>query len=189
MYYAGSTSLVAADMLRLMLKEAPWMVLLTFVAVTLLMWLNFRTPRWTMLALLPLVVGVLWMLLVMELLGMKLNFYNMVVLPAVLGIGNDAGAHLVHRYRERGPGSIMQVLRSTGEHVTMASLTTMMGFAGLLLSFHPGLRSIGELAVVGIGTTLLAALVFLPALIQWLEDREKRPAPEPEAAPTTSLSK
>ena len=188
-YYAGSTSLVAADMLRLLLKEAPWMVLLTFVAVTLLMWLNFRTPRWTMLALLPLVVGVLWMLLVMELLGMKLNFYNMVMLPAVLGIGNDAGAHLVHRYRERGPGSILQVLRSTGEHVTMASLTTMMGFAGLLLSFHPGLRSIGELAVVGIGTTLLAALVFLPALIQWLEDREKRPAPEPEAAPTTSLSK
>jgi len=188
-YYAGSTSLVAADMLRLLLKEAPWMVLLTFVAVTLLMWLNFRTPRWTMLALLPLVVGVLWMLLVMELLGMKLNFYNMVMLPVVLGIGNDAGAHLVHRYRERGPGSILQVLRSTGEHVTMASLTTMMGFAGLLLSFHPGLRSIGELAVVGIGTTLLAALVFLPALIQWLEDREKRPAPEPEAAPTTSLSK
>jgi len=189
-YYAGSTSLVAADMLRLMLKEAPWMVLLTFAAVTLLMWLNFRTPRWTMLALLPLVVGVLWMLLVMELLGMKLNFYNMVVLPAVLGIGNDAGAHLVHRYRERGPGSILRVLRSTGEHVMMASLTTMMGFAGLLLSFHPGLRSIGELAVVGIGTTLLAALVFLPALIQWLEDREKRrPAPEPETAPTTSLSK
>ncbi len=188
-YYAGSTSLVAADMLRLMLKEAPWMILLTFAAVTLLMWLNFRTVRWTILALLPLVVGVLWMLLVMELLGMKLNFYNMVVLPAVLGIGNDAGAHLVHRYRERGPGSILQVLRSTGEHVTMASLTTMMGFAGLLLSFHPGLRSIGELAVVGIGATLLAALVFLPALIQWLEDQTQRPSPEPEAAPTTSLSK
>src|SRR5690606_34163439 len=105
-YYVSSTSLVAAYMLRLLLKEAPWMVLLTFVAVTLLMWLNFRTPRWTMLALLPLVVGVLWMLLVMELLGMKLNFYNMVMLPVVLGIGNDAGAHLVHRYRERGPGSI-----------------------------------------------------------------------------------
>lgn len=176
-YYAGSTSLVAADMLRLMLKEAPWMVLLTFGAVVLLMGLNFRTPRWTLLALLPLVVGVLWMLLVMELLGMKLNFYNMVVLPAVLGIGNDAGAHLVHRYRERGSGSIMQVLRSTGEHVTMASLTTMMGFAGPLLSFHPGLRSIGELAVVGISATLLAALIFLPALVQWLEDREKRSVP------------
>jgi predicted RND superfamily exporter protein len=94
----------------------------------------------------------------------------------VLGIGNDAGVHLVHRYREEGLGSIRRVLRSTGEHVTMGSLTTMIGFGGLLLSFHPGLRSIGELAVVGIGTTLLSAVLFLPALLQWLEDRDATPA-------------
>jgi uncharacterized protein len=170
-YHAGSTSLVAADMLRLMMGEAPWMVLATFMVVALLMWLNFGSIRWAMLAILPLVVGLLWMLLAMEFLGLKLNFYNLVVLPAVLGIGNDAGVHLVHRYREEGHGSIMAVVRSTGEHVTVGSLTTMIGFAGLMLSFHPGLRSIGELAVVGIGSTLLAALFFLPALLQVREDR------------------
>jgi predicted RND superfamily exporter protein len=170
-YHAGSTSLVAAAMLELMIAEAPWMVLATFVIVASLMWLNFRSVRWALLALVPLVVGVIWMLLVMALTGVQLNFYNLVVLPAVLGIGNDAGVHLVHRYREEGPGSIIQVLRSTGEHVAMGSLTTMIGFGGLLLSFHPGLRSIGLLAVIGIGTTLVSALVFLPALLQWLENR------------------
>lgn len=181
-YHAGSTSLVAAAMLRLMQKEAPWMVLATFIIVSLLMFANFRTVRWTMLAMLPLVVGVLWMLLVLELLGLKLTFYNLVVLPAVLGIGNDAGAHIVHRYREEGAGSILRVLRSTGEHVTMGALTTMISFAGLLLSFHPGLRSIGALAVVGIGTTLASALIFLPALLQWLEDRRMETT-KVEAAP------
>ncbi|RMH53643.1 MAG: transporter [Bacteroidetes bacterium] len=171
-YHAGSTSLVAADMLKLMQREAPWMVGATFVIVVLLMGANFRSVRGTLLAVLPLVVGVLWMLLLMEVFDLRLNFYNLVVLPAVLGIGNDAGVHFVHRYFEEGRGSILYVLRSTGEHITMGSLTTMIGFAGLLLSFHPGLRSIGELAVVGIGTTLLAALVFLPALLQWLEERD-----------------
>ena len=170
-YHAGSTSLVAADMLRLMLDEAPYMVAITFLVVMLLMWANFGSIRWAALATLPLIVGILWMILLMEIAGLKLNFYNLVVLPAVLGIGNDAGVHLVHRYREEGPGSIMRVIRYTGEHVTMGSLTTMIGFGGLLLSFHPGLRSIGELAVVGIGMTLLAAVVFLPALLQWVEDR------------------
>jgi predicted RND superfamily exporter protein len=53
----------------------------------------------------------------------------------------------------------------------MGTLTTMVGFGGLLLSFHPGLNSMGTLAVLGLGTTLLAATVFLPALLQWLEDR------------------
>ena len=168
-------------MLRLMQSEAPYMVFATFVIVALLMWVNFGRVRWAVLAVLPLVVGVLWMLLLMEIFGMRLSFYNMVVLPAVLGIGNDAGAHMVHRYREEGFGSIRAVLRSTGEHVTMGALTTMIGFAGLLLSFHPGLNSIGALAVVGIGTTLVAALLFLPALLQWLEDRRRRPEPEPSA--------
>jgi hypothetical protein len=171
----------------------------TFLIVALLMGLNFRSLRWAGLALIPLVVGILWMLLVMELVGIDLNFYNMIVLPAVLGIGNDAGVHLVHRYREEGRRSIRYVLRSTGEHVTMGSLTTMIGFGGLLLSFHPGLRSIGVLAVIGIGATLLAALTFLPALVQWLEDQgwapgrfqtSKEPAPEsatdPEPADVSS---
>ncbi len=181
-YHAGSTSLVAADMLRLMQAEAPWMMLATLVIVALLMWANFRTVRRAALAMLPLIVGLLWMLLLMEVFGMKLNFYNLVVLPAVLGIGNDAGAHIVHRYLEEGRGSIRAVLRSTGEHVTMGALTTMIGFAGLLLSFHPGLNTIGALAVVGIGTTLVSALVFLPALLQWLEDRQSQAAPHEATA-------
>jgi predicted RND superfamily exporter protein len=170
-YHAGSPTIVAADVLRLVQAESPWMVLATAVLVALLMGANFGSLRWAGLACLPLVVGVLWMMLWMEVLQMRLNFYNMVVLPTVLGIGNDAGAHLVHRYREEGPGSIRRVLRSTGEHITMGSLTTVIGFSGPLLSFHPGLRTIGELAIVGVGTTWLAAVLFTPALLQWLEDR------------------
>jgi hypothetical protein len=188
-YHAASTSIVAADMLRLMQQEAPWMIAATFLVVALLMLLNFRSLRWAGLALIPLVIGILWMLLVMELVGLRLNFYNLVVLPAVLGIGNDAGVHLVHRYREEGLGSIRRVLRSTGEHVTVGSLTTMLGFAGLVLSFHPGLRSIGYLAVVGIGTTWLAAVTFLPALTQWLEDTGYTPddAGMPSAQPAATM--
>lgn len=170
-YHAGSSSLVAAEMLKLMQKESPWMVLATMAIVIILMLTNFTAVRWAALALVPLVVGLLWMLLAVELFGLKLNFYNMIVLPSILGIGDDVGVHIVHRYRELGPKSIRTVLRTTGEHVTMSSLTTMVGFAGLVLSFHPGLESIGWLAITGILATLAAGLVFLPALIQWLEDR------------------
>jgi hypothetical protein len=174
-YHAASTPLIAAEMLKLVQAEAPWMVGATFLIVALLMLLNFRSLRWAGLALVPLVVGVLWMLLLMGLFGVKLSFYNMVVLPAILGIGNDAGVHMVHRYREEGRRSLWTVLRSTGEHVTMGTLTTAIGFGGLLLSFHPGLNSIGVLAAIGLGTTLLAAIGFLPGLLQWMEDRGYTP--------------
>ena len=179
-FYAASTQLVAADMLRLMQEESPRMVGVTFLLVFVLVFVSFRSPRWTLVAVVPLLVGLSWMLGLMELFGIQLTFYNLVVLPAVLGIGNDGGVHLTHRYREEGKGSIRRVLRSTGEHVTMGALTNLIGFGGLLLSGHPGLRSIGVLAVVGIGGTLAATLVFFPALLQvaednhWLDRRRRR---------------
>jgi len=168
-YHAASTSIVAADMFLLMQQEAPWMMGATLIVILLVVFFHFRDPRWTLLALTPLAVGLLWMILGMALLGLKLNFYNMVVLPAILGIGNDAGVHIVHRCRNEGPRSLSAVMRSTGEHVAMGTLTTMIGFGGLLVSFHPGLKTIGVLAVLGLGTTLAATLVFLPALLQWIE--------------------
>ncbi len=177
-FYAASTQLVAADMLRLMQDESPLMVGVTFLLVFVLVFLSFRSVKWTLVAVVPLLVGLAWMLGIMVLFGVQLTFYNLVVLPTVLGIGNDGGVHLTHRYREEGRGSIRRVLRSTGEHVTMGALTNLVGFGGLLLSSHPGLRSIGVLAVVGIGATLAATLVFYPALLQVLEDNrwlDRRP--------------
>ena len=169
-FYAASTQLVAADMLRLMQEESPLMIGITFLLVFVLVFVSFRSLRWTLIAVTPLTVGLLWMLGVMVLFDVQLTFYNLVVLPTVLGIGNDGGVHLAHRYREEGKGSIRRVLRSTGEHVTMGALTNLIGFGGLLLSSHPGLRSIGVLAVVGIGATLAATLIFFPALLQVVED-------------------
>jgi hypothetical protein len=73
----------------------------------------------------------------MGLFGLKLNFYNMVILPTVLGIGDDSSIHITHRYLEEGRGSIPKVLRSTGEHIAASALTTMVGFGGLGLTRVP----------------------------------------------------
>ncbi|WP_018126686.1 efflux RND transporter permease subunit [Balneola vulgaris] len=170
-YYAGSTSIVAANMLDLMRTESPYMVGATFIIIYLFMLFTFRSFRWSVIAMLPLVVGLLWLFGIMMVFDIQFNFYNLVVLPAILGIGEDSGVHLAHRYREEGRNSMWQVLSSTGQHITMGSVTTMLGFAGLLFTSHPGLQSIGVIAVLGIGMTLLTSLTFLPALIQWLEDK------------------
>jgi predicted RND superfamily exporter protein len=170
-YHAASTSIVAASMLDLMRKESPYMVGATFIIIYLFMIFTFRSFRWSVISMLPLVVGLLWLFGIMMLFGLQFNFYNLVVLPAILGIGEDSGVHLAHRYRDEGKNSMWAVLSSTGQHITMGSITTMLGFAGLMFTNHPGLQSLGVMAVIGIGMTLLTSLTFLPALIQWLEDR------------------
>jgi predicted RND superfamily exporter protein len=65
-------------------------------------------------------------------------------------------------------------MRSTGQPVAMSALTVLIGFGGLLTSFHPGLRSIGVLAVLGVGATLVASLTLLPSIIQVVEDFHRR---------------
>ena len=172
-HHAGSTSLVAADMLRLMIEESPLMITLVFAFIIAIMMYYFRSWKWALLALTPLIAGLTMMMSIMVFMGHKLNFFNLVVLPSMLGIGNDDGIHLTHRYEELGKGSIVQVMKTTGEQCLITSLTTMIGFLGLLFSFHPGLRSIGELALIGMTTLLYTAFLLLPALKQVLEDSER----------------
>lgn len=170
-YHAASTSIVAAEMLELMRDESPYMVVATFVMIFILVNIGFRSLRWSIIAMLPLLIGLSWTFAAMMIFGLTFNMYNLVVLPAILGIGNDNGVHLASRYREEGKKKMFPVLKSTGQHITIGSFTTMLGFAGLLLTQHPGLNSIGVLAVTGIGLTLFSALTYLPSLVQILEDR------------------
>lgn len=170
-FYSASTSLVAASMLDLMIQESFVMVIATFIMILIMMFISFRSFRWTIISMLPLVIGLSWLFFIMIIFDLSFNFYNLVTLPAILGIGNDNGVHLASRYREEGKKSMWNVLSSTGQHISIGSFTTMLGFAGLLFTVHPGLFSIGLLAVIGIGMTLLSAVTFLPALVQVLEDR------------------
>ena len=106
--------------------------------------------------------------------GTKVSFYNMLIIPAMLGMGVDSGVHLVHRYIKEGKGGLGVALRATGGAVTMSLFTTALGFFGLLFAGHQGLRSMGELAVLGLTVTFLATMGPLPALLLWLERRKER---------------
>ena len=93
----------------------------------------------------------------------------MIALPTIIGMGIDNGVHLYHRYHEEGPGSLPLVLKSTGGAMLTSMLTTMVGFFGLMTATHPGLNSIGSLALIGLLTCFITAVVVLPALIEFLD--------------------
>ncbi len=166
---AASPNLIIADLLRMAIHEGKLAVGLSLLVVFLIVLLSVKSLRETILVMSPLILGITWMGGLMYLFGMKLNLFNMVVLPSVVGIGVDTGVHIHHRYKEEGPGSLYLVLRRTGPAVTVATVTTIVGYTGLMLATHPGLVSIGKLAVLGLGATLASALLILPALIQVLD--------------------
>lgn len=168
-FYSSSSNIIFADMLRLMLRDSPRAISLTVVVVFLIVMADFRSLRSALLVIFPLACGTVWMCGSLYLQDLKLNFYNMVALPTIIGMGIDNGVHLYHRYREEGPGSMPVVLRITGGAMFISMLTTMVGFFGLMMATHPGLNSIGRLALIGLLTCFVAAVLVLPAILEVLE--------------------
>jgi len=96
-------------------------------------------------------------------------------------MGDDSGVHIYHRYMEEGRRSIPFIMRRTGLAVALGTAGAAMGYAGLVGAHHPGLRSLGYLAIMGLATTLITAFFVQPALLEVMDSR-KHLAKEKEEA-------
>ena len=142
----------------------------SLVLVLILLVLDFADLRKALFALSPVLVGMGWMVGIFAILDLRLNVATIVVMPLMLGVGIDAGVHMMHRWEINsralgGRARIDQIIHGTGGAVILSSLTTMVGFAGLLLGKHLGMVYLGAAMVIGIGCTLVASVVVLPALL------------------------
>lgn len=170
-YYASSSHVIIAEMLQVMLDDSVLAVVLTLAVVTIILFIDLRNVPDTLLVLSPLLTALAWLGGAMYLLDIKLNLYNMIAFPTVIGMGIDNGVHIFHRYREAGPGSLRLVLRTTGVVLLATSLTTMVGFGGLVPATHPALTSIGILSLIGLACCFITSITLLPALLQLMEKR------------------
>ena len=150
-------------------KDGKNAAMLSLVVIFILLYLDFKKLRFVFLAMLPLVIGAIWMVGTMELLGMQLTMVNIMGLPLILGIGIDDGVHLLHRYRIEGAGKIRTVFTSTGRAVLLTSLTTMLAFGSLKFATYRGLGSLGMALFIGVGTCFLTSVIVLPGIIGLIE--------------------
>jgi predicted RND superfamily exporter protein len=161
-----SSKLVQKELEDLMTRES-WRILgLALAAVSLLIYFDFRSWVLTFLSILPVVLACLWTLGIMGFLGIHLNFMNLVVFTMVLGIGVDYGVHVLHRGLQSFPGKLEQELQRINKGIVLAGLTTLASFGSLVFSAFPGLRSMGAVALMGVGFSLFFALTLVPVLFQ-----------------------
>jgi uncharacterized protein len=138
----------------------------TFIFIFLL--LTFRDLKTTLLALVPLLIGTAWTLGLMHLFKVDLNLANSLFLPLVVGAAVEYAIIILHRWRQREKDKEGVILPfSTAMGVILAGLTTTVGFGSLMISNHQGIYSLGLLATIGSLSILAAAVLFLPALLQF----------------------
>jgi predicted RND superfamily exporter protein len=160
------SKLVQRELESLMRGESWKLLLIALLAVCALIYFDFRSWRLTLFSLLPVALALIWTLGLMGILGMDLNFMNLVVFTMVVGVGVDYGVHILHRHSEKGLARLETGLVQVSKGVVLAALTTLVGFGSLILSGYPGLQSMGTVALMGVGFSALIALTLVPALLQ-----------------------
>lgn len=137
-----------------------------FIAVFVLLFVDFRSLKCTFLSLTPMLLGLGQMFGILGLLDIPLNPANMIVLPLILGVGIDYGVHVIHDFRLQ-KDKRFQLSSSTAVSVLITALTTMIGFGALMIASHRGLQSLGRVLVIGISCCLFTSLIVLPAILSW----------------------
>lgn len=170
-WHSAGMPILFAKLARIVMHDAKMAVLWSAVGLIFLLLFDLRSPTRSAVALAPLAVGVSVMLGLMALLGVQLNFMNIVVLPVVLGYGLSHGVYLMHRFDEGTPP--MEALRSVGAAVAASTLTTLAGWGALLAASHRGMQSMGSLACLGMVAPLLVTFTLMPALLELLSQRKR----------------
>lgn len=135
----------------------------------------FRELKSTVLAMMPLLIGTVWIFGLMPALGIDLNLANSIFLPLIVGAGVEYGVIIVFRWHQREKDKLEGVVlpRSTAMGVILAGLSTTVGFGCLMISSHHGIFSLGLLSAIGSLTVLVAAVIFLPTILE-IDEIEKK---------------
>src|SRR6266566_4281363 len=144
--------------------------LLSVVLITLILFVALR--RWVdvALTLVPLLVAIVVTLEICELVGLRLNFANIIALPLLLGVGVAFKIYYIIAWRS-GETNFLQ--SSLTRAILFSACTTAIAFGSLCFSHHPGTSSMGKLMALSLLTTLAAAVIFQPALMAATQQQKR----------------
>ncbi|MEO8927610.1 MAG: MMPL family transporter [Caulobacteraceae bacterium] len=147
--------------------------LLSFIAITLLLFVVLRRVRDVAITMAPIVLTGLLTLGSCVVIGQSLNFANIIALPLLFGIGVAFHIYFVMAWRAGGAHLLQSSLTRA---VFFSALATATGFGSLWASSHPGTASMGKVLMISLVWTLVSALLFQPALMG-PPPRDRAPAP------------
>ncbi|MDQ1635550.1 MAG: uncharacterized protein QOJ32_2359 [Frankiaceae bacterium] len=155
-------------------------ILLTYLALALVfVWLlvRFRNLAQAVLSLAPVLIAVGAASLVATAVGLELSPLTAVGGPLVIAACTEFTALILLRYleeRDRGESpreAVDTAAARTGRAFVISALTAITGVAVLAFSSLPLLRDFGLVVALNVAVALLSALVVLPPLLVWADEK------------------
>ncbi|HEY4057061.1 MAG TPA: MMPL family transporter [Kofleriaceae bacterium] len=159
---ATGASLLFADVLVQIHHDGPLVTAIAVIGLVIMVLLVVGRTRRAAAVLAATGAGTIAMIAACALVGLKVSFLDFVALPITLGLGIDYAINIADRAQKADPRT---ALRSTGGTVLVCSLTTVIGYASLMVSDNLAIRGFGLASLLGEITCVVAAFVIVPAVV------------------------
>jgi predicted RND superfamily exporter protein len=159
------------DMQRQVLHDSRRALVWTAAGILLIVYLCFRNLRVSLIALIPIVFGIVVTFGLLLLVRHRFSFMSITAIPLIIGIGIDNGIHLVRRYLENERNEILTIAKASGAALIQSNLTTIIGFGALMASSFAPLAEMGLVTSLGVALALVGGLLLIPAVILLGEQR------------------
>jgi predicted RND superfamily exporter protein len=178
---------VKARVYALMLRDLAALIPAGLIALAVVLYGLVGTVRGVVLPLATVIVATLWTFGAMAFLERPLTVLTTLLAPVLIAVGSVYGVHVLSRFEEErdalaredrealgeAPAAALRCLEHVRLPVTLAGLTTAIGFAALGVSDVPAVRELGALSVLGVVAVTVLSLSALPAWLARLARPER----------------
>lgn len=143
--------------------------------VFVFLFLAFRRLELALVAFLPMVVGWLWILGLMQICGIQFNLVNIILATFIFGQGDDytifVTEGLVSQYRlqrQMGREYGLSFVSPFSRSIILSALIMLAGIGSLIVAQHPAMHSLATVTIIGMTVVVLMAQILPPLLFRWM---------------------
>ena len=169
--FAFSISDVGNNLVSALSNDFDYILYVCSIVVFFFLCLSFGRLELALLAFLPLTVGWAWILGIMNLVDIKFNIINIILATFIFGQGDDytifitEGLLYEYAYGKR-------MLKNYRNSVILSGILMFIGIGTLIFAKHPAMRSLAEVAIIGMATVVLMACYLPPIVFGWLTKKK-----------------
>lgn len=186
-WFTGSPHFKAA-IIGILIHDLVWMPPMITVILAVVLAISFRTLLGVLVPLITVATGVILTLGIITALGYSLSMISVLVPPLLMILGLSYSVHVVSEYHQRRldtPDPVVRI-RKTLQHVllpvVLTGVTTVAGFAALMINPIMAVREFGILSAIGVVQITFLSVTFTPALLKFLDRGVLAPAARARAS-------
>jgi len=165
----ASAAALLGEVTPALIADSPWILALVFLGLIAATAIASRSVGVTRDVFLATALSTVFFAATLTLFGINLHLYNLLAVPVAIGLAVDGAVHV--RWANDYDSPRQQY--ATYKAVAASTLTSMVAFGALMTADSPGLRSLGQVGVIGLGISLAVNLIWLRA---WCTPKQPKEA-------------